>query len=165
MSCELLRVPWALNPAIEFDRYSVERAEAWGGTLGWLLLNTRDWNHLYVPGSEVGLHPGEEHTVLRCDGPGCLWAGKLRQTDSGCLEIPTISCELSLVDDEEFDPSLTPHRYAILNSAYRSISYAYSGANRSPTPGQTDHSFRRNPITDSGAIRSVIPVGSRSLLG
>ena len=42
---------------------------------------------------------------------------------------------------------------------------AYSGANRSLIPAQTDHPFRWNPTTDSGAIRSVIPVGSRSLIG
>ena len=42
---------------------------------------------------------------------------------------------------------------------------AYSGAIRSPIPAQTDHSFRWKPITDSGANRSVIPVGNRSLLG
>ena len=36
---------------------------------------------------------------------------------------------------------------------------------RSPIPAQTDHSFRWKPITDSGANRSVIPVGNRSLLG
>ena len=42
---------------------------------------------------------------------------------------------------------------------------AYSGAIRSPIPAQSDHSFRWKPITDSGANRSVIPVGNRSLLG
>ena len=49
----------------------------------------------------------------------------------------------------------------------RVISSAASAgaAIRSPIPAQTDHSFRWKPITDSGANRSVIPVGNRSLLG
>ena len=37
---------------------------------------------------------------------------------------------------------------------------AYSGRKRSPIPVQSDHTFRSNPITDSGGNRSVIPVHS-----
>jgi hypothetical protein len=32
-------------------------------------------------------------------------------------------------------------------------------------PGQADHRFRQNPITDSGRTRSPIPVASRSFFG
>lgn len=36
---------------------------------------------------------------------------------------------------------------------------AYSGANRSPVPTEFDHRFRREPITSSGASRSLLLIG------
>ena len=36
------------------------------------------------------------------------------------------------------------------------VGWAYSGASRSPIPGEADHPFRTKPITDSGRSRSPI---------
>ena len=43
--------------------------------------------------------------------------------------------------------------------------YVYSGANRSPISAQTDHSFRSNPISDSGAKPITFGVGTGMVRG
>ena len=44
-------------------QFGCQRA-AWGETVGSSFLDARDRNHLQVLGSEIGLHPGDERTVL-----------------------------------------------------------------------------------------------------
>jgi hypothetical protein len=62
------------------------------------------------------------------------------------IEIPVPA----LVDEPTF--ALAQERLA----ANRQLA-AYSKPFRSPIPRQIDHRFHANPITDSTAIRSVIP--------